>query len=338
MAHGSLRAHRRAEELGDPDAGRAATPDRERPQHREQVEAAADQQDDRRCEQRVLEELQGRDGVRRGRVRGRVPVTPSDLEREPDEERGGDEPEEPPGRKPSEAVPHADDHRCDDDGEHREVREIRVDARACEVRGHTRLELCVQEEKRYRRRDDERARCDRHADAHGAPTVPLASDATSSRTPLGDGSRHLFLGCARLPRDGGGCPPVRLDHGLRALHDRHHGGRVLPEPARSHRRGGGREVRLPLRRAGGVGPSPRPLPGGAAGEAHRRRAGCARAVHPRPALGRALRSRRAGAAARDRGRHPDRAGARRPLRALRCTSAAGTTSGPPSSCGAWCCA
>ena len=85
---------------------------------------------------------------------------------------------------------------------------------------------------------------------------------------------------------------LALDRGLRALRDRLRRDRLLPGPARPHRRGVADEVRLPLRLRGAVGPAAAALPRGAPAEAARR------ASSPGSPCSRSRRSRTRSSAAR----------------------------------------
>ena len=77
----------------------------------------------------------------------------------------------------------------------------------------------------------------------------------ASLAPLGHGARDLRLHRARHPRVDRRAPDSRPDLG-RALQPRDRHGGVLPAAARADRRRGAREVRLPLRGAGGLGTLP----------------------------------------------------------------------------------
>ena len=93
-------------------------------------------------------------------------AAPQHLEADPDEERGGDEPERPSRTERRGSFAHEHRERCEHDREDGEVGEVRIDARAAERHRHVRLELRVQKEKRDRDRDDEGASRYRHAARH----------------------------------------------------------------------------------------------------------------------------------------------------------------------------
>ena len=162
-----------AEELREAGHGGRARPERQRPEQRQQVAAAADEQGDRGSEQQVLAELQRADEVRRRRVCGRAVVAVEHADADPDEEKGACEPERAAGPERAEPVPKAGRERREDGGEHGEVGEVRRDGRMSERDVDRRLVRAVEEEDRHGRGEDEGPAGGgaRHVEEAGAPAA-----------------------------------------------------------------------------------------------------------------------------------------------------------------------
>ena len=189
------------------------------------------------------------------------------------EEEPGGEPQPASASERREPVAEPAPDRHDHDGEHGEVREIGVEGGRAEPDAESGLVVDVQEEDRDRRREHERPgrhrrretplppfRCGDRAGRQGPATILASPDEPAPRTPFRHGCRYLLVRCSRLPRHRRRGPRVPDDAGLRRLRDGHLRDELLPVVLRPDRRGGAREVRLPLRHAGGVGAAARALP------------------------------------------------------------------------------
>ena len=182
---------------------------------------------------------------------------PPELEAEPDEERSGDDPERrgPGGaaralRGRAPRVPRARPRaRRSRRGRRR---------RSCRRARPTRAAGTPSAGREAGRRPRRRGSLSRPS--RGAVTILGSPDEPAFRTPLGDGRRHLPLRRARIPRDRRRGARDAFAARVRRLRDRHLRDGLLPGALRSHRRGGARQVRLPLRRARGLGPAAAALP------------------------------------------------------------------------------
>ena len=159
----------RAEELYGTNDARESAPRGHDQEHEPQLRVRAEDQNDCGREQRVLEELRGRDRVLRAGVSGR-PKRDQDVDPDPHEIQRRAEPEGPPASQRREASAHPRYESRDDDRQNREVGQLHADRRRTGRDVELRLVPEVDEQDRDRPGQDERLRAHaRERNGHALP-------------------------------------------------------------------------------------------------------------------------------------------------------------------------